>query len=187
MTDAFTAQLEAAIAAGAGAGHVVVLCLSRLRSLASRMLREHPVLRRRHDTDDLLQNAALRLQRALNSVEIESPAHAMALAVTQLKRELIDMVRSMAVVEERFPDAMSRRNGIARDEALHSWESFHAAVDGLPADQREAVHFLWYLGLEQEDAAKLLGITARTLRRRWQDAKTNLRAQLDADDFRSGR
>jgi DNA-directed RNA polymerase specialized sigma24 family protein len=49
------------------------------------------------------------------------------------------------------------------------------------------VHFLWYLGLEQEDAAKLLGITARTLRRRWQDAKTNLRAQLDADDFRRGR
>jgi RNA polymerase sigma factor (sigma-70 family) len=141
MTDAFTAQLEPVISTNAGAGHVVVLSLARLR----------------------------------------------ALAVTQLKRELIDMVRSMAVVEERFPDALARQDQVARDEALRSWESFHAAVDGLPADQREAVHFLWYLGLEQDDAAKLLGITARTLRRRWQDAKTNLRAQLDADDFRSGR
>lgn len=184
MADSFTTKLVTAIDSGRGSADVLVLCMSRLRALASRMLREHPILRRHHDTDDLLQNAALRLHRAMACVPIESPAHAMALAVMQLKRELIDMVRSMAVLEERFPATTTDSEQMARDEALHSWETFHAAVDGLPQDQREAVHFLWYLGLDQEEAAKLLGITSRTLRRRWQDAKAALRTRLDADDFR---
>jgi len=185
MDDSLIAQLEAAIQGGNGAAEIIVLSLSRLRTLARRMLRRHASLHRLVDTDDLLQNAAIRMQRALVSVIVESPRHAMALAVTQLKRELVDLVRSQrrGSVNDAQIEATRDQEAAQHENSLHAWAEFHAAVEALPRPQREAVHFLWYLGLTQEEAARLLGITDRTLRRHWTAAQATLRQQLDAGDF----
>jgi len=185
MDDSLIAQLEAAIQGGNGAAEIIVLSLSRLRTLARRMLRRHASLHRLVDTDDLLQNAAIRMQRALASVIVESPRHAMALAATQLKRELVDLVRSQrrGSGNDTHIEGDVDQEGIQRDGSLNAWTEFHAAVEALPRPQREAVHFLWYLGLNQEEAARLLGITDRTLRRHWTAAQATLRQQLDAGDF----
>ncbi len=47
----------------------------RLESLARHMLRGYPALRRWVETDDVLQNAFMRLMRAIEEVRIESPRH----------------------------------------------------------------------------------------------------------------
>lgn len=181
MDPHFQDVLARLIASGASTDDLLLLCLGRLRTLARRMLAEHPELRRREDTDDLIQSAAIRLQRAFAAVVIESPEHAMALAVTQLKRELIDLVRRHRRGVE--VEAELARRASTEDRTLQAWEDFHAVVDALPPEQRQAVHFLWYLGLSQPDAAKLLGVTDRTLRRWWADARATLRARLNEVDF----
>jgi DNA-directed RNA polymerase specialized sigma24 family protein len=53
---------------------ILELCSERLRLLAHRMLNRFPAVRRWEDTDDVFQNAALRLYRCLGEVSIESPA-----------------------------------------------------------------------------------------------------------------
>jgi len=187
MEDSLIARLEAAINSGNGTAEIIVLSLARLRALARRMLERHAALQRLVDTDDLLQNAAIRMQRALASVVVESPRHAMALAAMQLKRELMDLVRRerRSSVDDTRTQASHDREAVQRDRSLHAWADFHAAVEALPQPQREAVHFLWYLGLPQEEAARLLGITDRTLRRHWTAAQESLRRRLDAEDFAS--
>ena len=35
-------------------------------------------------------------------------------------------------------------------------------------------NLLWYEQMTQEEAAEVLGVTARTIRRRWQDARYRL-------------
>lgn len=184
MTPSFVDRLEAAIASGAGTSEVLVLCLSRLRTLARRMLAENPQLRCLHDTDDLMQNVAIRLHRALGEVSVQTPHHAMGLAVMHLKRHVIDLVRGLSHLEPHPLDPAVTGRLETHDELLHAWGAFHEAVDALQPHQREAVHFLWYLGLDQEDAARLLGITSRTLRRHWNEARDALRSRLDAHDFR---
>ncbi len=162
---------------------VVVLCFARLRKLASRMLSRYTASRRQEDTDDLLQNAALRLRRTLAAVPVESAAHAMALAVTQLKWELGDLIRRL----RRRPDEAATGAGLehnaAAEDHLEAWSAFHEAVEQLPKPQRDAVHCLWYLGLDQERAAAILGVTSRTVRRHWRMAREALRDRFDDLDF----
>lgn len=161
---------------------LVVACFGRLRRLASRMLSQYTSSRRQEDTDDLIQNAALRMRRALADVAVESPAHAMALAVTQIKRELVDLIRRL----RRRPDGSAELlagDPAVRPERLDAWSNFHEAVARLPTAEREAVHFLWYLGLDQEEAAKLLDVSSRTLRRHWRMARDQLRRELGDLDF----
>jgi RNA polymerase sigma factor (sigma-70 family) len=186
MNPQFDDVLARLIASGAAREDLVVLCLERLRAIARRMLDSHPELRRQEDTDDLIQNAAIRLHRAFAAVAVESPQHAMALAVTQLKRELVDLIRRHRCGRvEGIPGAIAGQT-VQDDPTLQAWEEFHRIVDSLPAEQRQAVHFLWYLGMTQPEAAKLLGVTDRTLRRRWSEARSALRARLDELDFGTG-
>jgi len=161
---------------------LVVACFGRLRRLASRMLSQYPSSRRQEDTDDLLQNAALRMRRALAEVVVESPAHAMALAVTQIKRELVDLIRRLRRRPDGWAESLTADPAV-RPERLDAWSNFHEAVARLPGPEREAVHFLWYLGLDQEEAARLLDVSSRTLRRHWRMARDRLRKELGDLDF----
>jgi DNA-directed RNA polymerase specialized sigma24 family protein len=76
---------------------IIELCAERLRVLAHRMLSRFPNVRRWDDTDDVFQNAAMRLHRALGQMSIESPRSVMALAATQIQRELIDLARRLGL------------------------------------------------------------------------------------------
>jgi DNA-directed RNA polymerase specialized sigma24 family protein len=47
-------------------------------------------------------------------------------------------------------------------------------VEALPEDEREVFSLLWYEGLTQDEAVQVTGMSKRTLRRRWQDARYRL-------------
>lgn len=53
-----------------------------------------------------------------------------------------------------------------------------APVSVLPEEQREIVNMLFYEGLTQDEAAAILGISIRTLKRRWQETKLLLGEKL---------
>src|SRR5438128_1367023 len=63
----------------------------RLRRLTSRMLKGYPGVGRWEQTDDVLQNALLRLWRAMEAIQPESVRHFYNLAALQIRRELIDL------------------------------------------------------------------------------------------------
>ena len=44
----------------------------------------------------------------------------------------------------------------------------------MPEEEQEVFNLLWYEQLTHEQAAEVLGVTTRTVRRRWQDARYRL-------------
>ena len=68
-------------------------CRDRLTILTRRMLGDFQRVRRWVETDDVLQNALVRLLAALRSVQPQTPREFFALASLQIRRELIDLAR----------------------------------------------------------------------------------------------
>lgn len=173
---------------------IIEICSGRLRTLASRMLSRFPNVRRWDDTDDVFQNAAMRLHRALGQIRIESPRSVMALAATQIHRELIDLARRHAgptsFGANHATSSFRRHEGSEGDpprpvdraeapvEELDRWTLFHEAIGGLPEDQREIFHLVWYLGADQKTIASLLDCSERTVKSRWREVREAVRAAL---------
>ena len=44
----------------------------------------------------------------------------------------------------------------------------------MPDEEREVFNLVWYEEMNHEQVAEILGVTARTVRRRWQDARYRL-------------
>ena len=53
-------------------------------------------------------------------------------------------------------------------------KEFHTQVGKLPDEEREVFDLIFYLGLEQAEVAKRLGVSVPTVRRRWRAAKERL-------------
>lgn len=183
------------LAAGdlASRDRIVELCAARLRTLASRMLARFPRVRRWDDTDDVFQNAALRLHRALAELRPSSPRDVMALAATQVRRELLDLARrhagplspaarhatNLIPADDANLTAFQVDRAAAADEPGDRWSAFHEAIDRLPPERREVFHLVWYLGADQRTIARLLGCSTRTVKSRWQEARAAVREALD--------
>lgn len=174
---------------------IIELCGDRLRVLAHRMLARFPNVRRWDDTDDVFQNAAMRLHRTLGQVAVDSPRSVMALAATQIHRELIDLARRYAgpssfaanhgtnLAAPGVPAAADTPAAIANapepPDPLERWTQFHEAIASLPAELREVFHLVWYLDADQKTIAQLLGCSDRTVKSRWRAARDAIRAALD--------
>lgn len=166
--------------------HVVDHACERLRLLTRRMLRGYPTVKRWSETDDVLQNAMLRLHRSLAEVRPDSPRQFYGLAATQIRRELIDLARHFngpkGIGANHHTDdgnaIEAKPSENVEPENLESWTEFHEAVEALPEDQREVVSLLWYEDMSQPEAAEILGISLATLKRRWQAARLALFDQL---------
>ena len=189
--DAVLGECLAKLAAGDDSARVKILevCQGRLQELAHRLLGgKFSKVRRWDDTNDVAQNAALRLYRALAETVPDSPRGLMGLVATQIHRELIDLARKhsgpMSYAANHGTNVMAGLDGPVHvvdeaaedrdtDEAIPAerWEAFHNAVEKLPAEHREVFSLIWYLGVDQKTAADTLGCSQRTVGRRWQDAR----------------
>lgn len=168
----------------------------QLQRLTHTMLRGYPGVKRWEQTDDVFQGAMLRLMRALQDVQVASARHFMALAATQIRRELIDLARhyygpqgagahhaSNAAVDlsGHAPPAFERPDLTHESKRLQDWTEFHQQADALPPEEREVFDLLWYQGLTQAEAAGLLGVTERTVKRRWQAVRLKLHEALQGE------
>ena len=170
---------------------------ARMQTLASRMIRGFPTVRRWDDTADVVQAAALRLHRALGDVELRDPRHLLRLTALQIRRELLDLARKYSSPESfaahHETNSLVTADGIVMQvdraadssatpsDGLESWTRLHDAVAALPDDDRELFDLVWFMGATQHDIATLTGASARTVRRRWDEIKRRLVAALDGD------
>ena len=167
----------------AALNRLIALAGDRLRALAHQMIRDYPRVRRWAQTDDVLQNALIRLCRALEQVRPASAREFYALAATQIRRELIDLTRHFAgpahhaAHHESWPagppdeqPGIEQANLTHEPAGLADWREFHEQVANLPDDEREVFGLLYYQGLTQDEAAAVLDVSVRTVQRRWQSA-----------------
>jgi RNA polymerase sigma-70 factor (ECF subfamily) len=167
-------------------GELLSMACERLRRLARKMLRGYPSVRRWEQTDDVLQNAAVRLCRALEAVKPAGVRDFVNLAAVQIRRELIDLARHYDGPEGQGRHHASKtllshvdRAADSDDPArLAAWTEFHDQIDGLPDEQKEVFHLLWYQGLPQAAAAALLGVSERVVKYRWRAARLALHDRL---------
>ena len=178
-------EVRAAILAHAG---------QRLEQLARRMLRKFPRVSRWEQTGDVLQNAMLRLHRALDTIQPDSPQRFYGLAAAQIRRELIDLARYHFGPEgeaaHHHTDVIATGDGPPEGPLAHAsdttgepttliaWAEFHEQVEALPEALREVFNLLWYEGMNQRDAGAILNVSERTIKNRWRDAKILLRERL---------
>jgi RNA polymerase sigma factor (sigma-70 family) len=157
----------------------------RLERLARKMLGRFPGVRRWADTGDVLQNACMRLLRALQEVRPASMRDFFGLAAEQMRRELLDLTRQVKrarrqeAVSADVPDSdgdVGAGDPAAgdHDRDLDLWERFHDGVQLLPAEEREVVSLIYYHGWSQPQVAELFQINERTVRRRWRSACMHL-------------
>lgn len=153
----------------------------RLEALTRRMLRDYPRVRRWAQTDDVLQNSLIRLCRALTQVKPAGARAFYALATVQIRRELLDLARHYSGPENPAAHHESWSADPGRGPPDHSdptddpaaladWCEFHQQAAALPDDDREVFGLLFYQGLSQDAAAEILGVSVRTVQRRWQAA-----------------
>jgi RNA polymerase sigma-70 factor (ECF subfamily) len=164
----------------------------RLERLTRKMLRGFPGVHRWAQTDDVLQNASLRLLRALQEVRPGTVREFFALSAQQIRRELIDLARHY-FGPQGLGARHASKDGAGRSPApgvepidpsadparLIDWQEFHELIQQLPDEEREVVDLLFYQELPQAEAAALLGVSIRTVQRRWQSALLQLHDRLD--------
>ena len=143
---------------------------------------------------------ALRLTRALKAVKPASARDFLNLAAVQIRRELTDLAR-----HEFGPEGPGKKHateppvqGAAEDqpgewvdrakprkrpepgpETEARWRDILRYVDDtFPEEEREVFDLVYYQGLSPTDAAQLLEVSARTVKRRWQAACLQLHEAL---------
>jgi RNA polymerase sigma-70 factor (ECF subfamily) len=178
---------------------LVKCACERLERLTRKMLRDYPGVRRYEETSDVRQNASVRLWRSLQKVSPPSVRDFFRLAALHIRRELIDLARhhfgpessgahhatpapakDLGHESTALP-AYEKPDSTEEPEHLATWEEFHRQADALPDEEREVFDLLWYQGLPQAEAAMVLGVSQRTVKRRWQAARLQLHEALKGE------
>lgn len=166
----------------------------RLTRLTRKMLKSYPRVKRWEETDDVFQNATMRLYRSLEHVKPASAGDFFRLAALNIRRELLDLAKHYygpqghganyaslgggSEAESMAPTPLDKPDSSGEPGRLAAWTEFHAQVEQLPEEEREIFDLLWYQELSQAEAAALLNVSERTVKRRWQSARLKLHEAL---------
>jgi RNA polymerase sigma factor (sigma-70 family) len=118
--------------------------------------------------DELLGAVVERLLKALREARPGTVRQFFALAAQHMRWELTDLARRL----DGQPPAVELREGLvpapaSSDSGLSpDGRRMLEAIDGLPADEREAFDLVRIQGLTHGEAAEVLGVATKTVQRR---------------------
>jgi RNA polymerase sigma-70 factor (ECF subfamily) len=162
----------------------------KLRRLAGKMLgesfprlKEPPALQ---DTTDIANEAAQRLYLALQEVPIATVRDFFRLAAWRMRMILLDLAKKtdhhiqhglVSFPRGDVPQA-GNKTSLLKD-ALDQSDSattieLHHQIGQLPKEEQEVVELRFYHDLSETETAAVLGVSTRTVRRRWTSAKLKL-------------
>jgi RNA polymerase sigma factor (sigma-70 family) len=153
----------------------------RLRLLAWRTLhKDFHRFEKLHETDSILDEAVVRLLKALEQEQPTTLQGFFALAAKKIREVLLDVARQQrrrrgeGLPEDVAPGCSSESSpryeaaDTTHDPAtLAEWSEFHKMVEALPEEERAVVDLHWYQGLTQAETAAILGISQRQVSRLW--------------------
>ncbi len=168
---------------------IIAVSRDRLTRMARRMLSDFPLVRQWEETDDVFQNAVIRLCRSLDTVIPDDTCGLMRLAARDIRCVLLDLARHYGGpaaiwkrVSHRTTHSDLLREGPPDESnesmALSFWTEFHQCVQNLPDDLQRVVDLIWYHELTQIEAAEVLQVSERTVQRHWRQACIQLHSAL---------
>src|SRR5262245_43765365 len=151
----------------------------RLRKLAAVILNEDfPRLKAAPDllqTTEVTNDAVLGLYRALDEARPASVREFFGLAAQRIRWLFLDRAkqsdRSRRERAQLAAETAHKRDGRDDPPAL---EELYRQIEALPPAEREVVDLLYFHGLAQAEAAGLMGVTERSVRRYWVAARLKL-------------
>ena len=167
--------------AGRGTDEIFPLLYAELERIARRHLAHqqtgHPL-----ETTDLVHEAYLRLVDR-SRVAWKDQDHFYAASSRAMRHVLVDDARRRRAAKrggERHPVELSEGMTVVeqRPETLVALDEALGRLKELDARQGWVVEYRFFGGLSEEDTARRLGITARTVRRDWTKAKGWLYLEL---------
>ncbi len=165
------------------------LTTDRLLAMVRKMLARYPGVRRWEESDDVLQNVMVRLDRCLSQEPIQSPTDYFRLAAANMRRELIDLARHYYGPQglgsnHATPNANNfqepEHTGTVRDDPARTViaRELHEVMETLPSELRDVASFHWYLGMTKPEVAAALGMSLSTVKRRCVEAKLMMEERL---------
>lgn len=181
---------EATYQGGQSYDSLLTHSVERLRLMARRGLGDFHRLTGLVQTDDVLQEALLRLHGSLREVRPPNLRAYLGLASVQIRRILIDMARNLLGPQgfgkneitgqplHGFPNRIT--------DSVGRWIIFNDMIDRLLPEEREVVDLLFVHAMTHEEVSSLLGISVSTSKRRWLAARLKLGDILLGIDGRKG-
>ena len=137
----------------------------RVSELTRRMFKDFRRLGRWEQTEDISQNASMRLWSAIKTTRPTTAAEFLRLAALQIRRELIDQARHYFGPEGIGANHASNAQDSSSDSALApvydqaqstydpvrlcAWAEFHEQVALLPDEEQAVFDLVYYQGLSQ--------------------------------------
>jgi len=134
----------------------------------------------------LVNEAYLRLLQEQN-IDFKSRAHFFAIASTTMRRVLVDHARAREAVKReggKVKIELEEGHAVERtqlDRMLILDQALTRLAE-MDADQAALVEMIYFGGLTQEEAAAVLGVSPRTVKRDWASARAWLQAELKRPD-----
>ena len=158
--------------------------VGRLQALCTNLLyRSYPRLTKppvNLQPDELLSGVVERLLKAMRTVHPQTVRQFFALANQHMRWELNDLARRLdekpvltSLYEDSVP-APASSGSVLSAEGRRMLE----AIDALPEDEREVFGLVRIQGLTHAEAAKVLGVSAKTVQRRLNQGLLLLEEQL---------
>lgn len=154
-------------------------CYAEIRRIARRLVSgwvDAPM-----QPTELVHEAAIRLLQ-IDAFKVQDAGHVLALAARIMRQALIDEVRRLQAAKRQAPQLVTAWP--EREAAVVPLDVLDAALAELvrvSPEHAEIVEMRFTLGMTVEEVAKASGLSARTVKRRWQTARAWLYRYLDAD------
>lgn len=175
-------------------GDLLNMTCDRLLRLTHRIKDSYPGVGRWEQTEDVCQNASMKLYDALRDVELNDARHYFRLAAKKIRETLLDLARhyqgplgsgaNHASIPPRSPNESFAASPLDAGEMTNNprqvaeWTEMHKMIEMLSDESKEMFDLLWYHEFSQEEAAKLIGLSVRQVKRRWRDAKIQLAEKM---------
>jgi RNA polymerase sigma-70 factor (ECF subfamily) len=174
--------LLARLAAGdpAARQELIGCAYQRLRCLARAILNESfPRLKAAPaalETTDVVNEAALGMYQVLAEIPPATPRDFFRLAAQRIRWLLLERAKHVDRARRELPDRLGPRAADRRPEedAPSALEALYQQIEALPEKEREVVDLIYFHGLDQSEAAAILGVTERSVRRYWTAARLKL-------------
>lgn len=157
---------------------IVSRAYSRLRIMARKMLASYDRNDLDEETDGLVAEAYLRINRSLDELCPESVRQFLALSALQMRRHLLDKLRRIhgrgaqsrprvASIDGNHPSSDDAVIEIPESENLPTWTAIDIleALDELDERERECLVMQHWYGFTHQEIADLIGISTKTVQR----------------------
>jgi RNA polymerase sigma-70 factor (ECF subfamily) len=165
----------------------------RLQRITAAMFqRDFPRLQARHELNSVVDEAWIRLTRALETTQPASPAEFYGLMFHKVRQVLLDLASRQTREDARFLQLKTDSDGqpggsqikqiadSTHDPArLAFWTEFHQQVESLPTPQKMVFDFHYLAEIPQVEIARLLDLHPKQVSRLWIAATVRLASSME--------